>query len=155
MTDPLSAIAAVLTILDAASETRRILKTVVMLKNAPNEPLALNNEVNDLTIVVQDIRDLLDRSVESSQVQASQSICKYFEDAKATLLELEALIVYSLTKIDTKTDQRKPDLPGWMQAKRKIQNLKDKIQKGKVGLVLALAQLNLYVSSGSCAGLGC
>jgi len=84
MIDPLSVTAASLAILDAESDIAKFVKKSATLKNAPNDPLALNNEVHNVTKVVQDVSDLFRRHAEAVQMLASPSTSKAWKTSKQT-----------------------------------------------------------------------
>ena len=145
--DPFSLTVGILTILSAGGTIGKTLKNIITLK-APDVLFALNNEVVDLQIVVQDVSDLLHQHSQISQDAPIKSVCFALDKSKRTLLELESLIAYELTTTTGKDDELRLDRSAWVRLEPKILKLKTEIREDRVRLSAALNVLSSSMSLG-------
>ena len=137
--DPLSISASVLTIIGTVGELPKLLRKAVNIKNAPDVLLALNNEVSDLHLVVDDANDLLLTSTSSTP---PKSLGNALDHVKSTLLQLEKLVAYELTTFDCAGSPR-VDKSTFFRQERRLQQLKDDVRADRIALGSAL---NLFTS---------
>ena len=97
--DPLSLTASIIAILGTGGAIAKGFVKIRGTRHAPVVLLQLNNEVSDLTLLVQAVDQQL-QSYRSPMAPSTQDqvICKALERAKEVVLDLEKLIGYTLTK---------------------------------------------------------
>ena len=140
--DPLSITASILAILGAGGKVGDGLKKIIALKDAPDALLALNNEINDIQIAVEDIGDLLRRCNVSDVTRSPPStVIRSLERTESTILELEGFIAYNLTTIEA--GRPRLDKSKWLRSTQKIQDLKTRLQSDKAAVSLSLGVLAL------------
>ena len=145
--DPFSLTVGILTVLSAGGTIRKTLNKVITLK-APDVLFALNNEVVDLQVVVQDVSDLLHRHSEISQAAPIKSVCIALDKSKRTLLDLESLIAYELTTTTGKDNELRLDRSAWFRLEPKVVKLKNDIRDDRFRLSAALNVLSSSTSLG-------
>ena len=137
--DPLSLVVGILTLLEAGATIGKGLEKIIALRKAPDVLLALNNEVVDLQIVVQDVDDLLRQHSEITETAPISSVYRALERSKETPLALDSLIAYELTTaIGTGL---RLDRSLWLRKETEVLKLRDKILPGRVCLSSALTIL--------------
>ena len=136
--DPFSLTVGILTMLEAGGKIGRGLKKVIALRKAPDILLALNNEVIDLQIVVEDVDDLL-RQHKQIALGHTRSLYQALERSKETLLRLESLISYELTT--TKGREPRLDRSVWVRKEHDILELRDRTRADRFHLLSALGVL--------------
>ena len=145
--DPFSLTVGILTLLSAGGTIGKTLNKIITLK-APDVLFALNNEVVDLQIVVQDVSNLLHQHSEISQAAPIKSVCFALDKSKRTLLELESLIAYELTTTTSKDNELRLDRFAWFRLEPKVLKLKNDIRDDRVRLSAALNVLSSSTSLG-------
>ena len=145
--DPFSLTVGILTLLSAGGTISKTLNKIITLK-APDVLFALNNEVVDLQIVVQDVSDLLHQHSQISQDAPIKSVCFALDKSKRTLLELESLIAYELTTTTGKDNALRLDRSAWFRLEPEILKLKNDIRNDRIRLSEALNILSSSTSLG-------
>ena len=145
--DPFSLTVGILTLLSAGGTISKTLNKIITLK-APDVLFALNNEVVDLQIVVQDVSNLLHQHSEISQAAPLKSVCFALDKAKRTLLHLESLIAYEFTKTTGKDNELRLDRSAWFRLEPKVLKLKNEIREDRLRLSAALSVLSSSTSLG-------
>ena len=145
--DPFSLTVGILTLLSAGGTIGKTLNKIITLK-APDILFALNNEVVDLQIVVQDVSNLLHQHSEISQAAPIKSVCFALDKSKRTLLELEYLIAYELTTTTGKNNELRLDRSAWFRLEPKVLKLKNEIREYRLRLSAALSVLSSSTSLG-------
>ena len=82
--------------------------------------LALNYEIIDLRLVVQDVKDILGQERGSANSRPPASLMNALERMKTTLLGLQILIAYELTTLMGDGDFMGLDRSMWIRSKRQI-----------------------------------
>ena len=145
--DPFSLTVGILTLLSAGGTIGKTLNKIITLK-APDVLFALNNEVVDLQIVVQDVSNLLHQHSEITQAAPISSICFALDKSKRTLLNLESLIAYDLTTTTGKDNELRLDRSAWFRLEPKVLKLKNDIRDDRARLSAALNVLSSSTSLG-------
>lgn len=143
--DPLSVTASILALLGAGGKVGTACKKIIALRHAPAGLMALNNEVTDLHILVQDVDDILRQDSETSGTDTPPSVTSALKRTRATLLRLETLIAYELTTPSASNESRL-DRSVWLRAESRVQKLKDDIRADRVALTSALGLLTSSIS---------
>ena len=145
--DPFSLTVGILTLLGAGGTIGKALKKIITL-NPPDVLLALNNEVNDLQIVVQNVSDLLHQHSKVTQAAQTSSISFALEKSKRTLATLESTIAYELTTTTGKENELRLDRYAWFRQERKVLRIKNDIRDDRFRLLEALIVLTTSTSLG-------
>ena len=143
MADPLSLAASVITVIGAADNVGKLLAKIQSMKDAPNELLALINEVSDLRLVLGDIEAYTSNNVENSHPEQLRHIRHLLGRAKDKLQDLDVLIQYRLVKPGHRmqVSRRK-----WAQAINTINDFRRCLRDIRLNIVSQMVTLNSYVS---------
>ena len=116
MADPLSITASVITVLGAAEGISKTLAKIKSTRHAPNELLALINEVSDLKIILREVERYIirDPNRPSPPLEQLQTMSTLIERAKESLLELDQLIQYRLLKASSRSTELKVSRREWV-----------------------------------------
>ncbi len=162
--DPISVTASILTLLGAAAKASQALELVANLHHAPDQLLALMNEVSvfarldeqyiwsthrqdkvaDLRVVLSYTREAVQRRIENSQ--DCGSLGHIVERAGQTIAELNHLIYHRLAKNGTAhTPDSKPKASraAFLWYNVKIRSLKVDLQEIKLSFLVAIRTLTL------------
>ena len=134
MTDPLSVSASVVAVLGAGISVSNAIKTVIQgYREAPVAITALSNEVSDLIVVLQEVRDRNLDGVTAGSLAAALS------RAEAKLEELR-VFVQGLGVVDSVGKWRRTyERATWGKKKERAQELKSGLRDVKVDVVLLLS----------------
>ena len=140
--DPFSITVGILALLGAGSTIGKGLKKLC----ASRLPILhqLNNEVTDLQYVVQGVHDLLQQLSHINRddegfLSTPASLVSALGHVTKTLLDLESLIAYQLTTIDSRDRRTRVDRISWLQNEKKVKSIKDDIRTDRVRLSTALS----------------
>ena len=140
MTDPLSVIASVITLLSTGRQVVKGFEKILKLKHAPDIIFALQNETSVICCVIEDIQSTLERcSLEGFTPPAS--LAGEIERTRKTLLAVDCLIAYDITVTDTKGTSNRIDKSRWLRKETKIEELKNQMRVNRVDLALGLSLL--------------
>ncbi|KAL9117432.1 MAG: hypothetical protein Q9187_006031 [Circinaria calcarea] len=129
--DPLSITAGIIAVLGAGGNVAGGLSKIRELKRAPDGLLQLNNEVTDLQLLVQATDELYRQHNETTAIQ-QEVVCNALERAKHTVLELEKLIGYTLTKETAAGTE--VDRVNWFRYHVKVRDMRDTLRGVKSDL---------------------
>lgn len=164
--DPVSVAASVLTLLGAAATAGRALERLSTLKHAPDNLVALVNEVethlsiklednllifpkvSDLRVVLHNVRDAVQERVKTSQ--ECGNLAYVVHRASVKMSELNRLIYGNLVKTGgtgcnslAEEDTVKASRRAFLRHSGKIKALKDDLQELKMSLLVAMGTLTL------------
>ena len=152
MADPLSITASIIAVVGAAEGVTKMIAKIRNIRNAPEELLALINEVSDLRIIFGDVQHYLQNA------QRCQSMPRVFTDltelhhmfilinrAKYKLLELDELIQYRLTKPESIADHVKVSRREWARSKTTIEGFRQSLRDIRLNVVSPMVIINSYV----------
>ena len=122
--DPLSSLTSVVTLVEIVRKLSELLTKAVNVKNAPDVLLALNNEISDLHLVIDDVNDLL---LASTFNIPPKSLGSALERVKSTLLQLEKFVAHELTTFDSAGSAR-IDKSTFFRKEHRLQQLKDDLR---------------------------
>ena len=123
----------------------KTLAKIKNVRNAPEELLALINEVSDLQIVLGDIRSYTQTTIISPTLQdAFQHLSVLINRAKDKLLQLDELVQYRLTKPDSAIDRIKVSRREWTRAKTTIDNFRQSLRDIKLNIIAQMGVINSY-----------
>ena len=147
MADPLSVAASIIAVVSAADTACKTLAKVRSFRNAPNEILALNNEVADLKLIF----DCLDAHAHGTPGIAALPhtqllhLSTLLAKAKAQLLTLENLLHTRFIKSDPGIGKFKVSGLRWIRAKETVENIQRNLRNHRLDIVLQLTTINAYV----------
>ncbi|KAL9121160.1 MAG: hypothetical protein Q9187_002285 [Circinaria calcarea] len=109
MADPLSITASIVAVVGAAGGITKTLAKIKNIRNAPDELLALINEVSDLRLILNDLQHYITQDTQRQQIlqEELQHISILVGRAKDKLLQLDELIQYRLVKPESISDEIK------------------------------------------------
>ena len=93
MADPLSIIAGIIAVIGAAQSVGRTLNRIRDITNAPNEVLALSNEISDLTVVLKNVETYV-TSADGAAISPEnlEHLSVLARRAQSTLAQLERIM---------------------------------------------------------------
>ncbi|KAL9117116.1 MAG: hypothetical protein Q9187_006351 [Circinaria calcarea] len=144
MADPLSFTAGIIAVIGAADGIVKTLAKVRSMKNAPDELLALTNEVSDLRIILGDIDNYFSQSTNRAQTPQEQleHMSVLINRAKERILELDQLIQYKLVKPESVSDQIKVSRQQWARAKDVIEKFRQSLRDMRLNLMAQMLTIN-------------
>ncbi|KAI0188936.1 ankyrin repeat-containing domain protein, partial [Xylaria flabelliformis] len=144
--DPLSITASIIAVITAVGQVTKGLRTLNELRHAPQEVLALADEVNEfqaLTYLVQKAT----RNVSTSDLASEDRLIlkKLLDSAKEPLEELDELIAVCIRKADTGNNERgvcsKISYKAWIKSRKSIGSLKKRLLRAHRNIGTALIAL--------------
>ena len=140
--DPISLTASIIAVLGAGGAIAKGMRKIRRLESAPGVLLQLNNEVTDITLLIDLIYDLVRKGTPcpSSSAKQLEFVCATLSRAKDAVLQLEKLIAYTLTK-ETHSGAE-VDRSTWIRSSGRIRNAKDSIRRAREDLNTVWATLS-------------
>lgn len=139
--DPVSLAASIITITGVGGTVGKALRRAVALKNAPDILLALNNEIADLRLVMQDVSDLLQTQANCVEEPPTRSVYTALKNIRSNVARLEHIVAYELTAVKGKGNEATLDRSVWLRIENKVRILKEDIRDDKRNLSSALSIL--------------
>lgn len=137
--DPLSLTASIVAVIGAADTMGKGLRRIVALKDVPDIILALNNEVAELRVLLQEIDSLLfgrHQSTASRQYLHSSLLPNVLR-AKDKLRALESLLEHRLKKTDGGIDKI-----AWLRVEDKVRRIQKELRETRLNINTALSVLD-------------
>ncbi|KAI0856242.1 ankyrin repeat-containing domain protein [Xylaria cubensis] len=144
--DPLSLTASIIAVITAAGQVTKGLRTLYELRHAPEEVLALADEVNEfqaLTYLVQKAT----RNVSTSDLASEDQLIlkRLLDSAKEPLEELDELIAVCIRKANTSNNESgvysKISFKAWIRSRKSIGSLKERLLRAQRNISTALIAL--------------
>ena len=138
----MSLTASILAILGAGGTIAKGMGRIRRLAHAPEVLLQLNNEVTDMHLLISSVDEVAwwwIRHVSTSESQ-QELVSVTLSQAKDSVLELEKLVAYILTK-ETSTGN-KVDLSAWVRNVDRIKDAKDSIRRARENLNVVWIKLD-------------
>ena len=147
MADPLSIAASVIAVVGAAEGVGKTINKIRNIREAPNELLALINEISDLKIVLSDIGNHLTRNTSNLQVQEEQSqhMAILLDRAKEQLLRLDGLVQYRLVRPESTSQKVRISRQEWVKATSTIKKFRDSLRDNRLNIIAQMAVINAFV----------
>ena len=151
MADGLSLVASIIAVLGAADAVGKTLSKVRVLRNAPDELLALNNEISDLTVTLQNVEnylstDLIEGSSTTSRKEISQSVLHHMSSlinrAKDELLQLDQMIHYRFLKSGSFNGDYKVFRVRWARARNTVESHRKSLRDVRQNVVMQMLLVN-------------
>ena len=139
--DPLSITASIIAILGTGGIIAKGFNKVRGLKDAPNILLQLNNEVSDLTLLVQAVDEIYRWHLSALALSSQEAVvCSTLERAQNVVLDLQKLIEYTSIRI-TSSDSRMKRT-SWFGSLHRVNEMKIAIRAMRDELITVWAALN-------------
>ena len=148
MADPLSITASIIAVLGAIEGVTKTLAKIKNIRNAPQELLALINEVSDLKLILSDVQSYVTEATARLDLpqEPLQHMSTLANRARSRLLELDELIQYRFTKADSITDQIKVSQREWARGRSIIETFRQSLRDIRLNIVTQMVVLNSCVS---------
>ena len=143
MAAALSLAASIIAVLGAAEGVAKALSEVRSIRNAPDEVLALNNEVSDLQVIIGDVQGYIRNTPESHISQEHlQHLLAFLNQAKEKLLQLDRLIHYNVLKPQSSPDHIKISKIEWLKAVNTIDKFRQSLRNTRLNIVTHMVMIN-------------
>ena len=144
MADPLSITASIIAVIGAAEGVGKALAKIKDIRNAPEDVLALINEVSDLRVILGDVEKST-RAAGTTPLPHEQlaHMSTLIDRAKDRLLEIDQLIHYQLVKPDTsdiKVSRRE-----WAIARPTIKRFRESLRDVRLNLLTQMIVISSCV----------
>ena len=115
------------------------------LREASSALCALNNEVTDLSLVIQGVKSVFQSPSHPSATpqEASCSIIEILRRANSILLELDIIINYRLLNLPDNAGNIRVNRTAWVREKAGVQKVLEHLRVTKQDLTLAVSALNV------------
>ena len=145
MADPLSLAASIITVVGVADTIGKTLSKIKVLHHAPEELLALNNEISDLKVVLSIVESCINTE-HPDTVAISQHLLEnmstLLERAKDRLLQLDQQIHYRFLKSGSLESNYKVFRLEWVKAKTTVENHRQALRDARQNLITQLTLIN-------------
>ena len=142
MADPLSIMSSIIAVIGAAESVGKAVNRIRDIKNAPNEVLALSNEISDLTVVLKHVETYVtatDRAVISRQNLEHLSVLA--KRAQSRLAQLEQIMHNQLPELGG-TNRRSSLLRlQWPLLKTKVNCLRVDLRDIKLSIIVQMTTI--------------
>ena len=144
MADGLSVAASIIGVLSAIEGVSKVLSRVRNIFNAPDEVLALLNEVSDLQIVLSDVQIYIVRSSSGARITEGhlQHLSVLVDRAKEKLLQLDERIQYHLIKPQSSRAQITISKREWLKAATTIEKFRQSLRDIRLNVVAQIAVIS-------------
>ena len=151
MADGLSLVASIIAVLGAADTIGKTLSRVKVLRSAPDEVLALNNEISDLTITLRNVDSCISmgttQGIGTTDRRAIpkdvfQHMSTLITRAKDQLLQLEQLIHYRILKSGSFDGEYKVFRARWVRARSTVESHRQALRDVRQNIVMQLLIIN-------------
>ena len=145
MADPLSLVVSIITLNTATQGIGKTLSKAKLLRNAPDELLALNNEVSDLTIALQSIESCISTNNASGAIipqNTFEHISSLISRAKDRLSQLEQLIHYQFLKSGSLDGDYKVFRLQWVKASKIVESHRQALRDIRQNIVMQMLVIN-------------
>ncbi|KAI0410478.1 ankyrin repeat-containing domain protein [Xylaria grammica] len=145
--DPLSLTASIIAVITAAGQISKGLRSLYELRHAPQEVLALANEVNELQALLYLVQKATSNVSTSDLAAEDQLILKrLLNSAKEPLEELDGLIAVCIRKADTGNVESgicsNISFTAWMRSRKSVGALKKRLVRAHRNISIALTALS-------------
>ena len=141
MADPLSLAASIIAVVTAAEGITKTFSKVKLLRNAPSELLALNNEVTDLTITLRNVNDYMAKNNATSTGiphNVLEQISALVDSAKQRVMQLNQLIHCQFLKSGSLDGDYKVFRLKWARAKGAVENHRQALRDIKQNILIQI-----------------
>ena len=147
MADPLSLGASIIAVLGAADSVGKTLAKIRIFRNAPEEFLALLNEVSDLTIILNNVESYvigIARRTVSPQAQLVH-MSSLIERERLLLLQLEQVMTQRLSRSISSSGRGILSRSEWVRSKVDIERIRQDIREARINIMAQMVTVNSSV----------
>ena len=145
--EPLSAAASLISVVTAVNSVgRRALKKIKSLRGAPDAVFALNNEVSEITLILEEVSIILRQNGDSIQTSICSNINTILALAKEKILEFEMLIEFQVMRVGP-DNQPVVNRLEWTRCESKILRIQQDLHQIRRNLTEYLEILTSYEPS--------
>ena len=145
--DPLSITASIIAVLQAGDRFTSLLAQIKPFFEAQEEVESLSNEVNELQLVLGDLREALPDLPASGTLPVNKIDVLHglIREGEATLLQLEALIQQRFIKAPDPNGMgtRKVRRLAWVKKRGRVEKLRRRLRDLRLTIAVQLASVNL------------
>ena len=145
--DPFSLTVGIIGILGVGGQLAVSLRKIQSLKGAPDELRALNGEMSDLFLIVEQLNGLCRQCNENSNMPQEANLHHLLARMKEKLLELEMLVAFRLTKPGSTASEIQIDRSRWLRLKGNVQRIREDLRSITLSLSIILSAMIVYVWS--------
>ena len=147
MADPLSITASVIAVVSAAEGIGKTLSKIRNIREAPNELLALINEVSDFRVILANLEIHLTNKTSNLHLQEqTQHMSVLLNRAKEQLLQLDELIQYRIVRPESTSWQIKLSRREWALARSTIKGFRGRLRDTRLDIIAQMTVINASVS---------
>ena len=148
MAELISLIASIITVLGTADSALKTLSVIKSFRKAPTELLALQNEIADLSVVLNDVESSLSRDAEMPPGSPGQiqHLAKLIIQAKTQLLELDKVVHYKIILRGAPNHGLEMSRMGWIKAKPILEGIRQGLREVRHNIMTQMMVLSSYVS---------
>ena len=143
MAEVLSLAASIIAVLGVAEGAAKTVSKVASIRNAPDQILALVNEISDLRVVLYNTESYV-RTAQEPQIAQEhlQQLSTFVDRAKAKLLELEKLIHHTILKPQSSPERIVISKFEWTRAVQKVYQFQQNLQDIRLNIVTQMTMIN-------------
>ena len=144
MAATLSLVASILALVGAAEAVGKTLSKARLLYRAPNEILALNNEISDLTAVTKNIESHLLATNPNIVQESTVHLKTLIERARDRVLQLDKLIQQQLLKSGSLDGDYKVFRFKWARLRETVEHHQQALRDAKQNIVMHMLAIDAY-----------
>lgn len=156
MAEALSLVASIIAVLQIADSVAKTVSGLKVLYNAPNEVLALNNEVADLRVIFQTLSDRLSADdplgTDSGSDQSAEHLHILIRKAEDHLLQLDEVIRCDSLRYRSVGGNLSVSRFKWAKVKSRVERHIQALRDVKQNIMVIMLALNSHVHHGLCVG---
>ena len=146
MADPLSIAASIITVIGAADSVGKVLSKIKIARNAPAEVLALQNEISDLQLVLEDVNlcNWGERRVQPSTIsERFKRLEILITRTESRLCELNRILNHRLIRTHSVTGVPLVSRAIWLRVRGAVEDIRCSLRVARQDITLQLASINL------------
>ena len=147
MADPLSIIASIIAVIGAAESVGKAVNRIRDITNAPDEVLALSNEISDLTVVLKDLEIYVTATDGAAiPLENLEHLSVLVKRAQSRLAQLEQVMHNHLPEPGGANRRSSLFRPQWALLKRKVDGLRVDLRDIKLSIIVQLTTITGYLT---------
>ena len=146
MADPLSIIASIIAVLGAAESAGKTLNRIRDMMNAPDEVLALGNEISDLTVVLKHVETYVTGANGAViSLEHLEHLSLLVKRAHSKLAQLGQIMHDHLPESRRADRRRSPLRLSWALLKTKVNGFRVDLRDIKLSMIVQMSTVTRYV----------
>ena len=143
----LSIVGSAIAVYQVADRVGQLLSKAKYLYHAPSELFALNNEISDLTVTLQNVEQCLSSNTTERVTLPEnkiQHVCDLIDAAKKELLRLEQLVHYRFLRSGTLDGDFKVFRLRWARSRPIVENHRQNLQRIRQNVLMEMQVIGMY-----------